>query len=83
MDEREALVHELSAAVGLGNRDRTSSTSSAERARVSVTRAIRASMERIGEYSPALAAHLEATVRTGTYCAYVPDPRAPIRWEAS
>ena len=83
MDEREALLRELAAAVGLGNRDRTSSTSSAERARVSVTRAIRASMGRIGEYSPALAAHLEATVRTGTYCAYVPDPRAPIRWEAS
>ena len=35
-------------------------------------------MERIGEYSPALGAHLEATIRTGTYCAYVPDPRAPI-----
>ena len=82
-DERQALVHELAAAVGLGNRDRTSSTSSAERARVSVTRAIRASMGRIGDYSPRLAAHLEATIRTGTYCAYVPDPRAPITWEAS
>jgi hypothetical protein len=81
-DEREALVHELAAAVGLGNRDRTSSTSSAERARVSVTRAIRASMGRIGDYSPALGAHLDATIRTGTYCAYVPDPRAPINWEA-
>jgi hypothetical protein len=81
-DEREALVHELAAAVGLGNRDRTSSTSSAERARVSVTRAIRASMGHIGDYSPALGAHLDATIRTGTYCAYVPDPRAPINWEA-
>jgi tetratricopeptide (TPR) repeat protein len=80
--ERSALVRELAAAVGLGNRDRTSSTSSAERGRVSVTRAIRAAMERIGEYSPALGAHLYATIRTGTYCAYVPDPRAPIDWQA-
>jgi hypothetical protein len=80
--ERLALVHELAAAVGLGNRDRTGATSSTERARVSVTRAIRASMERIAEYSPALGAHLEATIRTGTFCAYVPDPRAPIAWDA-
>jgi tetratricopeptide (TPR) repeat protein len=80
--ERQALVHELSVAVGLGNRDRAGATSSAERARVSVTRAIRASMERITEYSPGLGAHLEATIRTGTFCAYVPDPRAPIAWDA-
>src|SRR3954453_6620399 len=79
-EERDALIHELAAAVGLGNRDRTSATSSAERARVSVTRAIRAAMERIAEYSPALGAHLEATIRTGTFCAYMPDPRAPLEW---
>ena len=24
---------------------------------------------------------LQVTVRTGTYCAYEPDPRVPIRWE--
>ena len=24
--------------------------------------------------------YLEATVRTGTFCSYVPDPRAPVAW---
>jgi hypothetical protein len=79
-DERSALIRELSAAMGLGGRDRVSSSSSAERARVSVTRAVRAAMERIAEYSPMLGAHLDATIRTGTFCAYVPDPRLPIEW---
>jgi len=38
-------------------------------------------MARIAEGDPALGAHLDATIRTGTFCSYVPDPRAPIRWE--
>ena len=77
--EAEALTDQLSAALGLGGRDRTTG-SAAERARVSVTRAIRAALARIGEHSAALSAHLEATVRTGTFCSYNPDPRAPISW---
>jgi len=77
--EEDALAHELAAAVGLGGRDR-STASSSERARVSVTRAIRAAMGRIAEQSPSLDAHLEATIRTGTFCSYTPDPRAPIMW---
>jgi CheY-like chemotaxis protein len=79
-EEREALVHELAAAVGLGGRDRRAG-SDAERARVNVTRAIRAALERIQEHSRALGQHLDATLRTGQFCAYVPDPRSPIRWE--
>ncbi len=77
--ERDALAHELGAALGLGGRDRPGGTPS-ERARISATRAIRAAMSRLAEQSPALGAHLEATIRTGTYCAYVPDPGAPIAW---
>jgi tetratricopeptide (TPR) repeat protein len=77
--EERALTRELAVAVGLGGRDRVAS-SAAERARVSVTRAIRSAMGRIGEQSPALADHLEATIRTGTFCSYTPDPRAPIDW---
>jgi hypothetical protein len=79
--EQSALIAELSSAFGLGGRERAGH-SSAERARVSVTRAIRVAMYRINEYSPALGAHLEVTVRTGTYCSYVPDPRAPMEWRA-
>jgi AAA ATPase domain len=78
--ERQALVGELAAAVGLGGRDRPTASLS-ERARVSVTRAIRSSMARIADQSVPLGAHLEATVRTGTYCVYTPDPRTPIAWD--
>ncbi len=42
---------------------------------------IKAVLDRIAEHSPALAKHFEATLRTGTFCSYVPDPRAPLRWE--
>src|SRR4051812_32296740 len=80
--ESDALVRELSAAVGLGGRDRDTG-SSAERARVSVTRAIRTALGRIRGESADLGAHLEVTVRTGTFCSYVPDPRVPIEWVVS
>lgn len=78
--ERDALVRELAAAVGLGGRDRKAA-SDAERARVNVTRAIKTVLERVAEHSPALGQHFDATLRTGQFCVYVPDPRAPIRWE--
>jgi hypothetical protein len=77
--EVAALTRELAAAVGLGGRDRPA-VSSGERARVSVTRAIRAVLSRIKEHDPALGAHLDATIRTGTFCSYTPDPRVPIAW---
>ena len=77
--EMQFLADELAAAVGLGGRDRTTG-SAAERARVNITRAIRAAMSRIRAHSPALADHLDATIHTGTFCCYAPDPRAPITW---
>jgi len=77
-EEHECLRRELSRAVGLDGRDRRGG--SAERARVSVTRAIRQAMTRIAEHHPPLAAHLELTIRTGAFCAYQPDPRAPTAW---
>jgi tetratricopeptide (TPR) repeat protein len=77
--EEQALAHELGAAFGLGGRDRPAA-SAAERARVSVTRAIRAALSRIGEQSVSLGQHFEATIRTGVFCSYGPDPRAPITW---
>jgi tetratricopeptide (TPR) repeat protein len=80
--EERALTHELAAALGLGGRDRAVG-SPAERARVSVTRAIRTALGRIAEQSESLGEHLDATIRTGTFCSYVPDPRAPITWRLS
>ena len=79
--ERDFLVQELSRAVGLGGRDRRASSAS-ERARAGVTRAIRQAIARIGEHHPQLGDHLDRAIRTGTYCAYLPDPRAPARWQA-
>jgi tetratricopeptide (TPR) repeat protein len=77
--EREFLVRELARAFGLGGRDRRAASAS-ERARAAVTRAVRQAMTRIAEHHPQLGQHLSRTIRTGTYCAYVPDPRAPAGW---
>lgn len=77
--ERDFLVRELARAVGLGGRDRRAASAS-ERARSGVTRAIRQGIARIGEHHPELGEHLNGTVRTGTYCAYVPDPGSPAAW---
>ena len=74
--ERDFLVRELSRAVGLHGRDRRAASTS-ERARVSVTRAVRQAIVRVGEHHPELGEHLDRTIRTGTYCAYVPDPAPP------
>jgi hypothetical protein len=79
--ERDFLVQELERAVGLGGRDRRAA-SHAERARLNATRAIRAAMANLAEVNPALGRHLSVTVRTGRYCAYLPDPRLPIAWDA-
>jgi len=78
--ERDFLVRELSRAVGLGGRDRRAASAS-ERARVGVTRAIRYAMVRIGEHHPLLGEHLNLSIRTGTYCVYLPDPRAVAAWK--
>jgi tetratricopeptide (TPR) repeat protein len=78
-EERDALVDHLAGALGLGGRPRTLATD-AERARVSVTRAIRAALGRLGAESAELGRHLERSVRTGTTCSYRPDPRAPVDW---
>jgi hypothetical protein len=77
--ERDFLVRELARAVGLGGRDRRVGSAS-ERARASVTRAVRQAMARIHEYHPELGKHLDRAIRTGTYCAYLPDPRVPPAW---
>ena len=51
-----------------------------ERARVNVSRAIRASIVKIAEQDASLGHHLDRDIRTGTYCSYAPDPSSPISW---
>jgi tetratricopeptide (TPR) repeat protein len=77
--ERDALLAELSAATGLGGRRRTSG-SGAERARVTVRKAIAAALDAIHGADPVVARHLTARVRTGLRCCYEPDPDAPVEW---
>jgi tetratricopeptide (TPR) repeat protein len=75
--EREEIAAELKRAYGLNGRLRVTS-SAAERARISVRNRITATIERIGRAHPSLRRHLEAAVRTGTYCSYRPE--RPVPW---
>jgi eukaryotic-like serine/threonine-protein kinase len=77
--EIDALVDELARAAGLGGRDRAA-PSPAERARVSVTKAIRNALKTIARHSPALGDHLAASVHTGRFCSYAPPGEAPPAW---
>jgi tetratricopeptide (TPR) repeat protein len=77
--ELELVSAELSRAVGLGGRDRRAA-SAAERARVSVTRAIRSAIASIEEQHPDLGRHLADSVRTGTHCRYAPDAGDEVTW---
>jgi tetratricopeptide (TPR) repeat protein len=78
-EEIDALTQELAQAVGLGGRDRTFS-SPAERARISVTKAIRTAIKLIDNQSPELAAHLDASIQTGRFCSYATPGAAPPGW---
>jgi tetratricopeptide (TPR) repeat protein len=80
--EMDFLAHELAGAVGLAGRDRKAG-STAERARVNVTRTIRSALARVAEHDTELGRELETTIRTGTFCSHVPDPRRPLSWEVA
>jgi non-specific serine/threonine protein kinase len=74
-EEMESLSEQLAAAARGGR-----TASHAERARLTVTKGIKAALTRIAERHPPLGAHIAATVRRGYFCAYLPDPRHPISW---
>jgi len=78
--EIDALTSELSRAVGLGGRNRRAASSS-ERARQSVTHAIKLAIEKVGENHSPLAAILSRRVKTGIFCAYNPDLEIRLDWE--
>jgi hypothetical protein len=73
-----ARLEALAAELGGDGRSR-----GAERARVNVTRAIRAALRRIAAHDPELGHLLQRTIRTGTSCTYLPDPDIPLVWEVS
>jgi hypothetical protein len=75
-------VVDLRAAARMRTREprRRASVHTVEPARVAVTKSIKRALGVITAEHPALAAHLEATVRRGYLCRYAPDPRHPITW---
>ncbi len=77
--ELDQLVGQLARAFGLGGRSRRAS-SAAERARLNVTRAIRAATARVSEALPEAGPVLNRRLRTGIYCAYEPDEGDEVRW---
>lgn len=77
--ERDALLDQLRTATGLGGRRRRFSSTD-ERARVAVRKAIAATLDRLGNQDPALARFLRDTIHTGAKCRYEPDPARPVSW---
>ncbi len=71
-DERALLLSELSRAYGLSGRPRPQGSDS-ERARKAVGMRVHQTIERIDAALPELGRHLRNSVRTGTYCSYMPE----------
>jgi hypothetical protein len=76
----EFLTDQLTSAVGRGGLARRMGGPS-ERARSAVTQNIRSTLRRLVEALPVLDGALARRVRTGTFCAYEPDPARPIAWQ--
>jgi non-specific serine/threonine protein kinase len=80
--EIEDLSHEIKRGVGLRGIDRRSG-SNVERARLSVTRAIKTALKKILESDRMLGELLKEQVRTGVFCRYAADPEQMITWQFS
>jgi hypothetical protein len=77
--ERDALLHEIASATGLGGRVRTTGASQ-ERARIAARKAISTAIDRVATVDEAVARHLRADIHTGTTCSYEPDAASAPRW---
>ena len=78
--ERDALIHEVAAAAGLGGRDRRLGDET-ERARKTVSARVRDALSKIERVHPELAAHLRSGLRMGAVCSYT--PAEPTTWKVS
>jgi len=54
-----------------------------ERARLAVTKRVKAAIARIGEHHRALGYHLATSIKTGHQCAYLPDPQRLMNWQTT
>ncbi len=75
----DALVAQLSSAFGLGGRARRAGSAS-EKARINVTRAIRAAIRSLTEALPTVGAALDRGIRTGGYCVFEPADDDELVW---
>jgi tetratricopeptide (TPR) repeat protein len=77
--EIDWLSSELAAAFGLGGRDRQVGAD-AERARSTITKAIKAAVHKIRQHHPPLGHHLAIHLKTGLFCQYRLAPGQPTCW---
>ena len=78
--EVQAIADYLASAVGLGGRDRKTS-SDAERARSAVTKCVKNAIQKIADAIPSLGYHLAARIKTGYFCSYNPHPDRTVTWK--
>ncbi len=72
------MLAELQRSLGIGGRARPM-RDAPERARQAVRARIRYALRSIADEDPTLARHLEASIRTGTFCSYRPE--RPVIWQ--
>jgi hypothetical protein len=77
--ELDAIVPELARSFGLHGRARCAA-SGAERARINVTRTLRAAIARICQADHIAGGALDRDIRTGLFCSYQPSPTDPLKW---
>jgi hypothetical protein len=78
--ELESLNDQIVAAIGLGGRNRKAA-SHTERARLMVTKAIKAAIAKIRAGNAPLGRYLATSIKTGNCCSYDPDPAHPVSWQ--
>lgn len=78
-EERDALLDHVRTVTGLGGASRRT-TSTGERARISVRKAIVATLDRLETADPWLGRLLRDRVSTGSACVYKADPDRPVTW---
>jgi hypothetical protein len=78
----EFLTRTIVHAKGIGGCQRRTG-SDAQRARLSVSSAIKTAFEKISEQDKELRNFLDRSMRTGSFRSYVPDPESPVTWQFS
>lgn len=73
-EEYDQLVNHLSSSLGLAGETRKTG-SSVEKARAAVTLRIRSTIKKIEQVHEPLAKHLSHSIKTGTFCSYIPEEK--------